>query len=83
MTHLDFTAHTAPDARIGELRQSTVAAILRAAQLGLFTEAEANSLINRVRTHVTTSPLPSRDSLPSMGNRQTSEVLSISPNRTV
>lgn len=41
---------------IAEPHQSTVTTILRAVQLGLFTEAQAQLLIDRVRAHVT--PLP-------------------------
>jgi hypothetical protein len=82
MAHLDVTSHTAPVAGIAEPHQSTVAAILRAAQLGLFTETEASSLINRVRTHVTTFPLSIEDSRPATGSGRTWSVVSIRPDKT-
>jgi hypothetical protein len=48
----------APVTGIPQPHQSTVDAILRAARRGLFTEAEADLMIDRVRAHVTTFPLP-------------------------
>ncbi|MET0235754.1 MAG: hypothetical protein ABW224_14010 [Kibdelosporangium sp.] len=41
---------------VAQPHQSTVDAILRAAKLGLFTAAEAETLIDRIRAHVTTYP---------------------------
>ena len=49
---------SAPLSGVAQPHQSTVDAILRAARQGLFTEVEAQQLIDRVRHHVTTFPLP-------------------------
>jgi hypothetical protein len=77
------TPRATPVIGIAEPHQSTVAAIVRAARQGLFTAAEAEQLIDRVRTHVTTFPLPNTDSLSSTGSEQVSRSLPISPYRTV
>lgn len=47
----------APVLGIAEPHQSTVAAILRSAGHGLFTAAEAESMISRLRTLVPAPPL--------------------------
>jgi hypothetical protein len=80
VAHLDLILTTAPVAKIAEPHRSAVAAILRAARQGLFTAAEAELLIDRVRTNVTTFV---EDSLPSMGSGLTSSILPIRPDRTV
>lgn len=82
MTYL--TPGAMPVIGIAEPHQSTVAAILSAARQGLFTAAEAELLIDRVRKHVTTFPLPDRDGLSSTGSeQQVSGPLPVSPDRTV
>jgi hypothetical protein len=48
----------APVAGIAEPHQSTVAVILRGVGLGLFTAAEADMLIDRIRAHVIPVPMP-------------------------
>lgn len=58
MAHIDPILGTAPVAGIAEPHQSTVAVILRAVGLGLFTAAEADLLIDRIRAHVTAVPVP-------------------------
>lgn len=75
MAHSDPILSAAPLAGIAEPHQSTVAAILRAVGRGLFTVAEAETLIDRLRVHVTampiaspiTSPLSVEDGYPSAG----------------
>lgn len=57
MTHLDVTPISTSVAGIAGPSQNTVAAILRAAGLGLFTAAEADMLIDRVRAPVTVPPV--------------------------
>jgi hypothetical protein len=57
MAPLDPIASTAPVVEIAEPHQSTVTAILRAARQGVFTATEADMLIDRVRVHVTRSPI--------------------------
>jgi hypothetical protein len=80
MAHMDLIL---PVEGIAEPHQSTVAAILGAARQGLFTELEAELLIDRVRTHVTTFPTSNGDSRTSMGSGLTSGSLPICPDRTV
>jgi hypothetical protein len=62
MAHIDPILSAAPVARIAGPHQSTVATILRAVELGLFTAAQADLMIDRVRAHLTalpvTSPIP-------------------------
>jgi hypothetical protein len=86
MAHLDLIPHAAPIAGIAgiaEPHQSAVATILLAARQGLFTAAEADLLIDRVRTHVTTFPMSNEDGrFPTVG-AFTSGSLPISPDRTV
>jgi hypothetical protein len=83
VAHLDLILTTAPVAKIAGPHRSTVAAILRAARRGLFTAAEAELLIDRLRTHAATFPLTASDGLPSTGSGLTSSALPIRPNRTV
>jgi hypothetical protein len=83
MAHLDLIPPAAPIVGIAEPHRSAVAAILLAAQQGLFTAAEADLLIDRVRTHVTTFPVSNGDGRSSMGGAFTSGSLPISPDRTV
>lgn len=67
MAHLDVTPISAPVAGIAEPHQSTVAVILRAARLGLFTAAEADMLIGRIRAHMTASPAALSESIEDPG----------------
>jgi hypothetical protein len=79
MAHSDPIPSAAPLAGIAEPHHSTVAAILRAVGRGLFTTAEAETLIDRLRVHLTampiaspitspiTSPLSVEDDYPSAG----------------
>ncbi|SDI17316.1 hypothetical protein SAMN05192558_101302 [Actinokineospora alba] len=60
MAQLDVTHGSTSVAGIAEPHQSTVAAILRAAGLGLFTAAEADLLIDRVRGRASDVVLPRR-----------------------
>jgi hypothetical protein len=67
---------------VAEPHRSTVTAIRRAAQRGLSTAAEAELLIDRVRTHATTSLLSIEGSCPPDA-AGTVGALPISPARTV
>lgn len=49
MAHLNLSPATAPVMGIAEPRQSTVSVIQRGVRLGLFTAAEADLMIGRVR----------------------------------
>jgi hypothetical protein len=83
MAHPDLVLTTAQVAGIAEPHRSTVAAILRATEQGLFSAAEAQLMIDRVRTQGVTSPLPT-SGLPSTGSGQTSGAgIQYSPDRTV
>lgn len=64
MAHLDPTAIAAPLAGIAEPHQSTVMAILRAVGQGLFSAADADMLIDRVRAHTAVSGLASEPNGP-------------------
>ncbi|MFC3891244.1 hypothetical protein ACFOWZ_07125 [Lentzea rhizosphaerae] len=68
MAHLDQFPVPAPVAGIAEPHQSTAAAILRAAGLGLFSAAEADLMIDRIRA---------------LAIRYPAEVLPASPDGTV
>lgn len=57
-------AHSDPTAGIAEPHQSTVATILRAVGQGLFTAAEADTLIERIRAHVIAVPVPGTVAVP-------------------
>ena len=69
-------------AGVAEPHRSTVTAIRRAAQRGVFTAAEAELLIERVRTHATKSLLSIEGSYPPEA-AGTVGALPISPARTV
>jgi hypothetical protein len=57
MPDVDPVLGTTPVAGIAESHQSTVAVILRAVGLGLFTTAEADMLIDRVRAVAGPAPV--------------------------
>ena len=57
MAHIDPIPNTTSIERIAEPHQSTVAAIVRAAELGLFTGAQAQIMIDRVRAHLIALPI--------------------------
>jgi hypothetical protein len=59
MTLVDPLRGTALVARIAGPHQSTVATILRAVELGLFTAADADMMIDRIRAHLTALPIKS------------------------
>jgi hypothetical protein len=59
MAHVHPNLSAAPVAGIAGPHQSTVATILRAVDLGLFTAAQAELLIDRVRAHRTASSVES------------------------
>ncbi len=59
MAHIDPSLSATPVAGIAEPHQSTVATILRAVELGLFTVAQAELMIDRVRAHLTALPVTS------------------------
>jgi hypothetical protein len=59
MTRIDPLLGTAPFARIAGPHQSTVTTILRAVELGLFTAADADMMIDRVRAHLIALPIES------------------------
>lgn len=59
MPRIDPLLGAAPVARIAGPHQSTVATILRAVELGLFTTADADMMIDRVRAHLTAPPVKS------------------------
>lgn len=77
MADPDLFPDTTPDLEIAEPHRSTVAAIRNAAGQGLFTAAEAEMLIDRVRTHVPTMPMPTEDS-----SRASPQTFPIGPERT-
>jgi hypothetical protein len=55
------SSSTAPVAGVAEPQQSTVTAVLRAALQGVFGEAEADRLIERIRARAIPSPSPIKD----------------------
>lgn len=65
MAQIDAVPNTARFERIAEPHQSTVAAIVRAAERGLFTAAQAQIMIDRVRAHLTPRPIIRTDVPPS------------------
>lgn len=67
MAHLDQLSATAPAAGIAGPHQSTVADIQRAVALGVFSAAEAELMIDRIRA---------------LATRDIAEVLPVSPNGT-
>ncbi len=54
MAHVDPILSTAPVTGVAEPPQSTIAGILHAVEQALFSPVEAETLIDRVRAHVTT-----------------------------
>lgn len=82
MARLDQTLPAAPVAGVTEPHRSTVTAILCAAQQGLFSAAEADLLVNRVRAHATITPVSTKDSRPTEV-ADASRDLPIGPDRTV
>lgn len=94
MARIDPLLGTAPVARIAGPHQSTVATILRAVELGLFTAAQAELMIDRVRAHLTAMPIttpitgpitsssPVTDSLPATMSGLTPDTLLTGPGRT-
>jgi hypothetical protein len=85
MARIDPPLSPVPVAGIAEPHQSTVAAILRAVALGVFTVAQADIMIDRVRAHLTALPvaLPSSvaDGLPATVSGFAPDVLD-GPDRT-
>ena len=67
MAHIDPIPNTSHVERIAEAHQSTVAAIVRAAEVGLFTAAQAELMINRVRAHLIALPITGAVGSPSSG----------------
>ena len=57
MAHVDPAPNTTSVERIAEPHQSTVEAIVRAVDLGLFTAAQAQLMIERVRAHLIALPI--------------------------
>jgi hypothetical protein len=76
MAHVHPNLSAAPVAGIAGPHQSTVATILRAVDLGLFTSAQAELLIDRVRAHLNASPVesPTQSSAQSSAQSQSSVV---------
>src|SRR5688572_12533527 len=68
MAHIDPILRAAPVARIAGPHQSTVTTILRAVELGLFTAAQADLMIDRVRAHLTALPVTSPVALSSVAD---------------
>ena len=59
MAHPDPILSATPVARIAGPHQSTVTTILRAVELGLFTAADADMMIDRVRARLIALPIES------------------------
>jgi hypothetical protein len=57
MARIDPILSTGPVEGIAGPHQSTVATIRRGVELGLFTAAEADMMIDRVRAHLTALPI--------------------------
>ncbi|MDX8052778.1 hypothetical protein SK571_25640 [Lentzea sp. BCCO 10_0798] len=83
MAQLDQSPATAPVTGIAEPRQNTVSVILRGVRLGLFTAAEADLMIDRVRALTIKSPPSAGDGYPFAGNGHAVGNLLSDPNRTV
>jgi hypothetical protein len=83
MAHLDLSPTTAPVAGIAEPHQSTVSVIQRGVRLGLFTAAEADLMIDRVRALATRSPLLTEGSYSFTGDGYAAGNLLGDANRTV
>lgn len=63
MAQVDPILSAAPAARVAGPHQSTVTTILRAVERGLFTAAEADMMIGRIRAHLTALPVVSPSSV--------------------
>lgn len=83
MAHLDLSPTTAPTTGIAEPHQSTVSAIQRGVQLGLFTAADADLMIDRVRALATGLPPSIGGSDLLAGNGHAAGTLPVSPDGTV
>jgi hypothetical protein len=59
VAHVDPILGTGPVVGVAVPHQSTVDGILRAARQGVFTAAEADVLIDRIRVHASVSPVES------------------------
>ncbi|SFP06035.1 hypothetical protein SAMN05421810_101839 [Amycolatopsis arida] len=79
MAHLHTTSVPVPVAGIAEPHQSTVEVILRGVRQGLFTMAEGELLIDRVRAR----GVPINDGRLPSGGELAPEAVQISRNRTV
>ena len=64
MARIDPLLSATQVARIAGPHQSTVTTILRAVELGLFTAAQAELMIDRVRAHLTALPIATPITLP-------------------
>jgi len=73
MAHPDQSPNAAPVAGIAEPHRSAVSAVLRAVLQGVFSAAEADLLIERIRACATPSPSAITDGLYTLN----------SPNRTL
>jgi hypothetical protein len=67
MALIDPIPNNAHVKRIAEAHQSTVAAIVRAVELGQFTAAQAELMIDRVRAHLIAPPITGPVVSPSSG----------------
>jgi hypothetical protein len=76
MTYPDLIPDSTPVIGIAEPHRSTVAAILSAARQGLFTAAEADMLIDRIRTHMSALPIPTEDGHSFAGQQARPPILS-------
>lgn len=83
MAQLDLSPATAPVTGIAEPHQNTVSVILRGVRLDLFTAAEADLMIDRVRALTTKSPSSAGDGYPFTGNGHAAGNLPSDPNGTV
>lgn len=80
MAHLDLSPATVP---LADPHQSTVSAIQRGVRLGLFTAAEADLMIDRVRARVTRSPFLLEGGNPFAGSGHVEKGFLNHPDRTV
>lgn len=71
MAHPYQSPHAAPVTEIAEPHQSAVTAILLAALQGVFSAAEADLLIERIRAHSIPSPSPIKGHPPLNGPNRT------------
>ena len=61
MTPADPRPATAPRAGVADAHQSTVDAVLAAAEQGMVSAADAELMIDRVRTHAAAHPVAHRE----------------------